>query len=90
MNDYVLTELEHAIHYYGAELQPDGSYSDSNASETWYNTAGEFHREDGPAIVFCHGGVHWMLNGHDDSFNDWCNKVNISDETKMMLRLQYG
>jgi hypothetical protein len=77
------------IETFGAVEQPDGSWLHSDGDITWYNAAGEFHREDGPAIVFCNGGVHWMLNGHDDSFNDWCNKVNISDETKMMLRLQY-
>ena len=29
----------------------------------WYNEAGQYHREDGPAVEYAEGGKVWYLNG---------------------------
>jgi hypothetical protein len=85
-----MTALEHAILCYGSEREPDGSYSDTNNTKSWYNEAGETHREDGPAVIFHSGGVRWYLNDNCYSFDDWLIELNKSDEEKMLLRLQYA
>jgi hypothetical protein len=95
-----MTALEHAILYYGAEREPDGSYSDTHNTKSWYNEAGETHREDGPAVIFhsgdvrCDGvlwyGVRWYLNDNWYTFDDWLIELNKSDEQKMLLRLHYA
>lgn len=40
---------------YGEDLYfDDGNYriSDGNGNEFWYNSNGEYHRENGPAIIY--------------------------------------
>jgi len=48
----------------------------------------KLHREDGPAEIF-EGNFYWFLNGNQYSFEEWCNKLNKSDEEKVFLRLKY-
>lgn len=55
----------------------------------WYDGTG-WHREDGPAQIWPRGDVDWWLNGNMYTFDSWLDIVNISDETKVMLKLQYG
>jgi hypothetical protein len=69
----------------------DGSYINEGGSIMWYNEEGFYHREDGPAII--HTGdwdVEWCLNSEPYEFTEWIKLTPISDEAKMMLRLQYG
>jgi hypothetical protein len=73
-----------------AGRQPDGSYITSNGARVWYNEEGFYHREDGPACFYTDGSIDWAYNGSRYTFNEWCVAANISDEDKMMLRLQYG
>jgi hypothetical protein len=77
------------IKYRGAVLQSDGSYLNRHDTKRWFNEAGETHRDDGPAIIYDDGEVSWMLNDKIYAFGRWCVAANISDEDKMMLRLQY-
>jgi hypothetical protein len=71
--------------------QSDGSYLNVYGITTWYDEAGQLHKDDGPAIILPDGSVNWYLHGLQyDSFNAWLIKLNKSDETKMMLRLQYA
>jgi hypothetical protein len=70
--------------------QSDGSYVNGNGTITWYNELGQYHRADGPALVFADGRSHWWLNGLTFTFDDWLIKLNKSDEVKMLLRLQYA
>jgi|TARA_R110000765_G_scaffold381040_1_gene472266 hypothetical protein len=82
---------EELIERYGAVEQSDGSYVDEFAATSWYNEEGSLHREDGPACIYDDGSVNWCLNGLTyPSFNAWCNKLNKTDEEKMMLRLRYA
>jgi hypothetical protein len=83
---------------FGAVEQSDGSYVDSDGCITWYNEAGEYHNEDGPAIAFTSGSIRWYatgqfgwyLNGIYLSLSEWLIKSNKTDEEKMLLRLQYA
>jgi hypothetical protein len=79
------------ISNFGAIEQSDGSYIDTYGDIAWYNKAGQYHREEGPAVIYASGRSYWYLNSKEyDSFDDWLIKANISDKSKMMLRLQYG
>jgi hypothetical protein len=85
-----MSKLKHDIKRLLAVEQPDCSYIDRNNEITWYNEAGAYHKEDGPAIIYPDGGGTWWLNGVNYTFKKWCIKVTISDEQKMLLRLQYA
>ena len=69
----------------------DGSWLHTNGDICYYNDAGDYHREDGPAVTKNYGlHPYWYLNGDLLTFEEWCVDVLIPDERKMMLRLQYG
>ena len=34
-----------------------------NKTVSWYNEAGQLHREDGPAIEYADGRKYWYING---------------------------
>jgi hypothetical protein len=52
---------------------------------------GEFHREDGPAIEDANGVNSWYLHGKYLKFDEWLEEnTEISDDEKVMLKLQYG
>ena len=78
------------IGLFGAVEQSDGSYVDREGNITWYNDAGEWHREDGPACIFSNGELEWWLNGDIFQFAEWLIELNKPDESKMLLRLQYA
>jgi len=78
------------IERYGAIKQSDGTYVDEFGAISWFNEKGQWHREDGPASIFVDTSVEWFFNGVNYPFNQWCKIVGISEEYKMMLRLQYG
>ena len=72
--------------------QSDGSYISSTTGYIyWYNEEGDIHREDGPAIYGGGSGdIYWYINGTKIyTFNEWIKLTPISDEQKMLLRLQY-
>ena len=79
------------IRLFGAVEQSDGSYVDKEGNMTWYNDAGEWHREDGPSIIYTNGNAYWYIHGISyDSFAEWLIELNKPDESKMLLRLQYA
>lgn len=41
------------------------SYKEIDKSGTikWYNEDGQYHKEDGPAIVYSNGDKFWYING---------------------------
>jgi len=69
------------------EDEPAIVYHDG--TKFWYIN-GENHREDGPAIIYPDGSISWYLNGIRYTFENWCEKLNKSDEEKVFLRLKYG
>jgi hypothetical protein len=73
----------------GAQQQQDMSWVFHNGITRWYNEAGQLHREDGPAVILPDGGVEWWFNGTHISFSLWCRRLIITDEQKLLLRLQY-
>jgi hypothetical protein len=75
---------------FGAVKQSDGSYIDRAGCITWYNKHGEWHREDGPAVIYASGNIRWLLNDKVYSFAEWLIELNMPDEQKMMLRLCYA
>jgi hypothetical protein len=88
------------IRYYGAEEQPDGRWLHNDGDVYWYNEAGDVHREDGPAVIRNDQNLNnaypswsklsWRFNGAAYEFNEWIKLTPISDEQKLLLRLQYG
>ena len=34
-----------------------------NGDKIWYNSNGDFHRDDGPAIELYSGGKQWYIDG---------------------------
>jgi hypothetical protein len=57
--------------------------------KTWYRH-GLVHRDDGPAFENANGNKYWYLNDQELTFNNWLDKVDISDENKVMMKLKYG
>jgi hypothetical protein len=81
------------IRHYDAVEQADGSWLHNDGEIFWYNADGHIHREDGP--TFKHRAaypnkIEWFFNGNSYKFNDWLKLTTITDEAKMLLRLQYG
>jgi hypothetical protein len=80
--DFAINQL-HAIKH------DNGSYIDYHDTQRWYNDIGELHRDDGPAVVYPDGGAYWYLYGGIHSLNTWLKLTSITDEQKLLLRLQY-
>ena len=59
-----------------------------NGDKWWYSN-GMIHREDGPAVEWTSGAKWWYFNGQLMSFNEWCQQLNINDEQKVQLLLEY-
>jgi hypothetical protein len=61
-----------------------------NGDEDWY-LHGDYHRTNGPAIVWADGTASWYLHGSHYTFDGWLiANTEISDEEKVMMKLQYG
>ena len=66
-----------------AVIQKDGT-------REWY-VNDEYHRTDGPAVIWADGEVEWWLNDQCYSFGRWLRANDyITDEQKVMLKLEYG
>jgi hypothetical protein len=85
------TRRDDHIRDYEAVEQPDGSWLHKHDGEIfWYDEDGAIHREDAPAIIYPSGNVEWFIHGVEYLFDDWIKESNNTDETKMLLRLQYA
>jgi|TARA_R110000851_G_scaffold79898_2_gene176069 hypothetical protein len=51
---------------------------------------GELHRDDGPALEWPDGDRAWYLHGQRLAFDEWLDKLDISDEAKVMMKLTHG
>lgn len=50
-----------------------------------------WHRADGPAVVYLNGDIQWWFKDQMfPNFKDWCCCANITDEERLMIKLQYG
>lgn len=48
------------------------------------------HRTEGPAIIYPSGNVIYVINGIVHSFEEWCKRLEKTDEEIVQLKLQYG
>jgi hypothetical protein len=56
----------------------------------WYLN-GYLHRTCGPAINRPNGDIFWFLNGEELTFDEWLKETTgLTDEEKVMMKLQYG
>ena len=91
-----LTSLAYDMFWHGAEKQYDGGWFHTKNHYfkciTYYNDKGQYHREDGPAHELSTSEVSykWYIDDYRCSFEEWCNRLNKTDEEKMLLRLQYA
>jgi hypothetical protein len=85
-----MSSRDYHIRECNAVEQSDGSYMNDLGSIIWFNTDGEYHNEDGPAFICSYGSMYWYVNNGVYIFDQWCIKLNKSDEDKMMLRLRYA
>jgi hypothetical protein len=88
------------IRHYGAEEQADGSWLHNDGDVYWYNDKGDVHRADGPAVIRHDQNpnnaypndwskLSWRFNGAAYEFNAWLKVTTVTDEQKLLLRLQY-
>jgi hypothetical protein len=61
-----------------------------DGTKHWIDAWGKFHRDDGPALEYADGDKSWWQHGKNLSFNNWLDKVDMSDEAKVMMTLKYG
>jgi beta-glucanase (GH16 family) len=52
---------------------------------------GKIHRTDGPAVEYTDDTVRWYLDGAKYEFEEWLDRTTgLTDEEKVMMKLQYG
>ena len=69
----------------------DGPVMGKVNGHTYRMLHGELHSVDGPSVEWADGGCGWYLNGEYYELDDWLiANTEISDEEKVMLKLQYG
>jgi hypothetical protein len=76
---------------HGLHHRMDGPAIESaNGNKIWFYR-GHRHRIDGPAVEWADGDKYWYLHGKLSSFNEWLEaNTELTDEEKVMLKLQYG
>jgi hypothetical protein len=90
LTDPTITKLDINQAFHKAVIQPNGSYLNQWGTINWFNELGQYHRIDGPAITYSTSRSCWYINGSEYDFNEWLKLTPISDEQKLLLRLQYG
>ena len=87
------------IHEYGEKFWYDsnGQFHRDDGPAQEYADGDKFwlqhdkrHRYDGPAVEYADGTNEWWLNDELLTFDEWLNKVDMSDEDKVMMKLKYG
>jgi hypothetical protein len=75
----------------GKSHREDGPSDEwSDGSKYWFLN-GKCHRVDGPACEWANGDKEWCLDNGYYEFDDWLEaNTYISEEEKLMLKLQYG
>ena len=62
----------------------------ANGVQHW-RIGNKLHRADGPATIWPDGVHVWCWQGWATSFNEWLAlNSDISEEEKVMLKLEYG
>jgi hypothetical protein len=82
------TRCQHdSFNYLHCDDGPAVIYADGH--QRWYLND-KLHRTDGPAVIYPYGKVSWWLHYRSYGFEEWLEALNISDETKVMMKLKYG
>jgi hypothetical protein len=91
MDNPVIDKYGYKRWYQRGELHRDDGPAVEFATgyNAWYQH-GFRHRDDGPAINYPSGLKEWYLSGQQLTFDTWLDTGNISDEEKVMMKLQYG
>lgn len=64
---------------------------DHHGHQIWETLKGDWHREDGPAVIFNDGQQSWYLfNRSILDFKEFQYVLNLSDEDMSVLILKYG
>jgi hypothetical protein len=67
----------------------NGMHINEWGTKSWYLN-GRYHRLDGPAVEYEDGDKEWLANGkYYDSFDNWLEAINVSDEQKIFLKLKW-
>jgi ribosomal protein L25 (general stress protein Ctc) len=75
---------------HGKKHRDDGPAIEwANGHKEWWQH-GKCHRDDGPAVIYADGDKSWYLNGKYFTFDKWLDEVKMSNEDKVMMKLQYG
>ena len=76
--------------YINGKLHREGgpAIEGSSGAKEWY-IDGKYHREDGPAVEYTYGKKRWFIDGEHYSFEDWLDKLQISNEEKILLCLKW-
>ena len=73
---------------YHREDGPAAEWADGD-KYWWLND--RIHRVDGPAIESENGNKEWWLHGSHYTFDEWLDQNHeLTDEEKVMMKLQYG
>lgn len=60
-------------------------------TEYWLDKNNEFHRVDGPAVMYKNGDNHWYVHGVGvDTNKDYQSLANLSDEDMLVIVIKYG
>lgn len=62
---------------------------ESNGTEIWYQS-GLRHCESGPAVRTVSGACEWYLWGALIDFDEWAQRVEVSDHQKLLLMLRWS
>lgn len=62
---------------------------ENNGTEIWYQT-GLRHCETGPAVRTVSGACEWYLWGALIDFDEWAQRVGVSDHQKLLLMLRWS
>ena len=60
-----------------------------NGTTVWFRH-GKLHREDGPAVILWDGSVQWWLNAKMYSFQEWADKLNLDQKTKLEMVMKWN
>jgi hypothetical protein len=62
-----------------------------NGNRYWFTADRKLHRTDGPAVEFADGFTYWWLHDKSLSLDEYLDQnTELTDEEKVMMKLQYG
>lgn len=80
--------LENTIQAFGPERTlPSGPIKYTTGMVRWYNSLGELHRMDGPAVTYTNGCVpKWYISGREFSEDEYYKLINSEEMLVLILK----